>query len=56
MGGDLKCFFCNKKGHLKKDCLKRKNWFENKGKISNISLVICETNLINVLFYTWWIN
>lgn len=27
----IKCHFCNKIGHLKKDCLKCKAWFEKKG-------------------------
>jgi hypothetical protein len=27
----LRCHFCKKIGHLKKDCLKRKKWFEKKG-------------------------
>ncbi|KAL8151085.1 hypothetical protein V2J09_020893 [Rumex salicifolius] len=26
-----KCFFCKKTGHFKKDCLKRKAWFDKKG-------------------------
>ena len=28
------CHFCKKIGHYKKDCLKRKIWFEKKGKSS----------------------
>ncbi|XP_066331191.1 mediator of RNA polymerase II transcription subunit 15a-like isoform X1 [Miscanthus floridulus] len=27
----LRCHFCKKGGHFKKDCLKRKIWFEKKG-------------------------
>ena len=26
----LRCHFCKKIGHFKKDCLKRKKWFEKK--------------------------
>ncbi|XP_010556420.1 PREDICTED: uncharacterized protein LOC104825750 [Tarenaya hassleriana] len=28
---EVKCFFCKKTGHIKKDCQKRKEWFESKG-------------------------
>ncbi|KAL8159252.1 hypothetical protein V2J09_000789 [Rumex salicifolius] len=28
---EKKCFFCKKSGHFKKDCLKRKAWFDKKG-------------------------
>ncbi|RWR73399.1 Gag-protease-integrase-RT-RNaseH polyprotein [Cinnamomum micranthum f. kanehirae] len=49
-----KCYFCGKKGHFKKDCLKRKNWFESKGK--NQTLVCFETNLTDVPSNTWWID
>ncbi|XP_052188678.1 uncharacterized protein LOC127799025 [Diospyros lotus] len=27
----VKCHFCKKSGHMNKDCLKRKAWFEKKG-------------------------
>ena len=27
-----KCFFCKKKGHMKKDCPKFQKWLEKKGK------------------------
>ncbi|POO01288.1 Zinc finger, CCHC-type [Trema orientale] len=30
-GNEGKCFFCKKKGHMKKDCLKHKKWLEKKG-------------------------
>ncbi|XP_061347563.1 uncharacterized protein LOC133293061 [Gastrolobium bilobum] len=27
----MRCHFCKKEGHFKRDCLKRKAWFEKKG-------------------------
>ena len=48
------CYFCGKKGHLKKDCLKRKNWFENRGKSQ--TLIFLETNLTDVSSNSRWIN
>lgn len=44
--------YCTMKGHFMNDCLKRKNQLEKDGKISNLSLAICETNLNNVPFNT----
>ncbi|KAA0042825.1 Retrovirus-related Pol polyprotein from transposon TNT 1-94 [Cucumis melo var. makuwa] len=49
-----KCRFCNKPGHYQKDCLKRKAWFENKGKHN--ALVCFESNLTEVPYNTWWID
>ncbi len=50
----LKCFWCNKPGHKKVDCLKRKQWFEKRG-IHSVS-VCFESNLIEVPFSTWWLD
>nr|ABW74556.1 copia-like pol polyprotein [Boechera divaricarpa] len=51
---EIKCFFCKKTGHFKKDCLKRKAWFEKKGK--HYSFVCSELNLIEVPNNTWWLD
>ena len=51
---ESKCFFCKKKGHVKKDCLKFKNWMEKKG---NPFVFVCyESNMVNVNHNTWWID
>ena len=44
----------SKKGHVKKDCSKRKAWFEKKGK--NLRIVCYESNLVEVPSNTWWID
>ena len=49
-----KCHFCNKHGNFAKDCLKRKVWFEKKGKSS--ALVCFKSNLAKVPYNTWWID
>ena len=51
---DDTCRFCGKFGHFQKDCLKRKAWFEKKGKLS--ALVCFESNLVEVPYNTWWID
>ena len=48
------CFFCKKKGHMKKDCVKHKVWLEKKG-ISS-SFVCYESNFINANHNTLWID
>src|ERR1044072_9256079 len=40
-----KCFFCKKKWHMKKDCLKFKNWLEKKG--TPFTFVCYESNMVN---------
>ncbi|KAF7807041.1 Retrovirus-related Pol polyprotein from transposon TNT 1-94 [Senna tora] len=38
-----KCHFCRKDGHFQKDCLKRKAWFEKKGKPSALGFLTIQT-------------
>ena len=51
---DLKCHFCKKNGHFRKDCPKCKSWFEKKG-MYHVS-VCYESNLIEVPNNTWWLE
>ncbi|RVW56198.1 Retrovirus-related Pol polyprotein from transposon TNT 1-94 [Vitis vinifera] len=50
----VSCYFRGKKGHVKKDCIKRKAWFEKRG--INLSFVCYESNLAKVPSNTWWID
>ena len=47
-------YFCGKKGHVKKDRIKCKAWFEKRG--INLSFVYYESNLAEVPSNTWWID
>jgi len=48
------CFFCNKPGHVKKDCTKYHAWRGKKGII--LTLVYSEVNLSSMPRNTWWID
>jgi hypothetical protein len=52
--GKIKCFFCKRQGHHKKDCIKHKKWLEKKG--INFALVCHEVNFVNVPKSTFWID
>ena len=51
---ESKCFFCKKKGHMKKDGSKFKIWLDKKG--TQFSFVCYESNMVNVNHNTWWID
>ncbi|GAV62998.1 UBN2 domain-containing protein [Cephalotus follicularis] len=48
------CFFCKKKGHMKKDCLKYKAWLAKRENTCNDSLaLVCESNLSEAPSSSW---
>jgi hypothetical protein len=49
-----KCFFCKKKGHMKKECAKFQKWLADKG--NTISFVCYESNMVNVNINSQWID
>jgi hypothetical protein len=49
-----KCFWCRKKGHVKRDCNHFKNWLEKKG--TPLALVYFESNLVDIPLNSWWID
>ena len=51
---DEKCFFCKKKEHVKKKCLKFQIWLEKKD--NPTSFVCYESNMVNVNTNSWWID
>ena len=52
-----RCFFCKKKGHIKKDCAKFKAWLSKREPTSNDSLaLVCESNLSEAPSSSLWLD
>ncbi|KAK9128170.1 hypothetical protein Syun_016967 [Stephania yunnanensis] len=51
---ELRCHFCRNSGHFKKDCPKRKAWFEKK--CIHYIFVCFESNIIEVPNKTRWLD
>ena len=49
-----RCFFCKKKRHMKNCCTEFQKWLEKKSK--PISFVCYESNIVGVIYNTWWID
>ena len=51
------CFFCHKKGHMKKECTLYKAWLLKNNKKGTYSSNVCsEVNSVTVPIDTWWID
>ena len=46
-----RCYFCKKFGHVKKNCHKRRAWFEKKGK--SLTCIYFKSNLTEILSNIW---
>ena len=52
-----RCFFCKKKGHIKKDCAKFKAWLSKHEPTGNDSLaLVCESNLSEAPSSSCWLD
>ena len=52
-----RCFFCKKKGHIKKDCAKFKAWLSKREPTGNDSLaLVYESNLSEAPSSSWWLD
>ena len=52
-----RCFFCKKRGHIKKDCVKFKAWLSKCEPTGNDSLtLVCESNLSEAPSSSWWLD
>jgi hypothetical protein len=43
-----------KRGHMRKDCKKFKDWLAKKG--NDFNFMICESLLVDILLNTWWVD
>ena len=53
--GTFECFFCKRKGHMKKNCQGFKDWLAKKGK-SKLDLFSIEVNFVDNSPSTWWLD
>ena len=52
----VRCFFCKKMGHVKKDCPGFKAWMIKKGDCFPNSVFSLEVNFLNVSSHTYWLD
>jgi hypothetical protein len=49
-----KCHHCKKRGRMRKDCKKFKDWLAKKG--NDFNSMICESILVDIPLNTWWVD